>query len=50
MGNTMRNRPEDLAKSVKISQTGSTIPHQYKITPTIFPYKPIVNRGRRLRH
>ena len=49
MRNTTRNGPEDPARIVGISQTGSTIPHQYKITPTIFPRKPILNRGRRLR-
>ncbi len=32
----MRNEPEDSARIVRISQTGSTIAHQYKITPTIF--------------
>lgn len=29
-----------------ISETGSTISHLYKITPTIFQGKPILNRGR----
>ena len=40
MGNTTRNGPEDPARVGGISETGSTIPHQYKTTPTIFPRKP----------
>lgn len=32
------------------SKAGSIVPYQHKITPTIFARKPILNRGRRLRH